>query len=341
MTVLTEHADLGDDALRAAWTTLLDHDPRATVFQSPRYLQTWQASLVTDEAVTTLALHDGDDGDDLVGIVVEAVVTVDDQRVVRLAGGTEVTDYRGPVARPDADEALATAWAERLAGLDVDAIDLSALPDDTGWPERLATALEASGAMAVTRERHDVAPVVDLADGFDAWQASLDGKDRQELRRKARKLGRDLGPVAVVEAGADDLEAALDRFFTMNDGAAGDKASFFDRPEMRDWFRALGKEFHADGIFRLHELTVADNPVAANVSLVWGDRWGLYNSAWNPRLSGFSTGNVLVAELVELAATEGLSTFDLLRGDEAYKYTFGAVDRDVVQVTAVPGGASG
>lgn len=338
VTVLTAHADLGDDALQAAWATLLDDDPRATVFQTPRYLQAWQASLGSHEDVTTLALHDGDD---LVGVVVEAVAEVDGQRMARLAGGTEVTDYRGPVARPDADQALATAWAERLAASDVDRIDLSALPDDTGWPERLAVALEAADATDITRERHDVAPVVDLSDGLEAWQAALDGKDRQELRRKGRKLARDLGPTEVVEAAADDLEAALDRFFAMNDGATDDKASFFDRAEMRDWFRALGKEFHADGIFRLHELTVAGNPVAANVSLVWGDWWGLYNSAWNPRLSGFSPGNVLVAELVELAAGEGLATFDLLRGDEAYKYRFGAVDRDVVQVTAVPAGASG
>lgn len=342
---LTMHADLGDADLRSAWAGLLADDPHATVFQDPRYLSTWAATLGADDDVTTLALHRKGD---LAGLVVEAIgADLDDESadgsgdepatVARLAGGTEVTDYRAPVARPDATKDLATAWAERLVDLDVDRIDLSGIPDDTGWPDLLATALEAAGADDVLRDHHDVAPVVDVSDGYDAWEEALDGRDRKEMRRKARKLARDLGGMEVVEADADGLEAALDRFFTMNDDASDAKASFFDRPEMRAWFRALADEFHADGTFRLHELHVADNAVAANVSLVWGSRWGLYNSAFHPRLAAFSPGNVLVGELIALAAEEGLATFDLLRGDEDYKYRFGAVDRDVVRVTARPG----
>lgn len=337
MTDLTVHADLGDNDLQATWRALMDDDPHVTVFQSPRYLRTWAATLGTDEDLVTLALHDGDD---LVGVAVEATVDVDGETVVRLAGGTEVTDYRGPVARPDAAKDLATAWARRLVDHDADRIDLSGLPDDTGWPDLLATALEDAGATDVDQQRHDVAPVVDLSDGYEAWQDGLDGKDRQELKRKARKLARDLGAVEVVEVAADDLEAGIDRFFAMNDGASDDKTSFFDRPEMRTWFAALAAEYHDDATFRLHELTVAGQPVAANVSLVWGDRWGLYNSAFNDRLAAFSPGNVLVAELVRLAADEGLATFDLLRGDEAYKYAFGAVDRHVVEVRASTGVAA-
>ena len=34
--------------------------------------------------------------------------------------------------------------------------------------------------------------------------------------------------------------------------------------------------------------------------------------------------------MLEVAADEGCTTFDLLRGDEAYKYRFGSVDRELV-----------
>jgi CelD/BcsL family acetyltransferase involved in cellulose biosynthesis len=44
---------------------------------------------------------------------------------------------------------------------------------------------------------------------------------------------------------------------------------------------------------------------------------------------------VLVWELIELATDEGCTTFDLLRGDEPYKYRFGAVDREVRTLTLV------
>jgi CelD/BcsL family acetyltransferase involved in cellulose biosynthesis len=44
---------------------------------------------------------------------------------------------------------------------------------------------------------------------------------------------------------------------------------------------------------------------------------------------------VLMGELIERAAGERRTVFDLLRGDEAYKYQFGAEDRAVERLTLV------
>ena len=72
------------------------------------------------------------------------------------------------------------------------------------------------------------------------------------------------------------------------------------------------------------------------VSLVEPGRvWGLYNSSFDPTLAALAPGMVLVWELVERAAKEGCHTFDLLRGDEPYKYRFGAVDRELRTLTLV------
>jgi CelD/BcsL family acetyltransferase involved in cellulose biosynthesis len=42
---------------------------------------------------------------------------------------------------------------------------------------------------------------------------------------------------------------------------------------------------------------------------------------------------------LRLAADEGCHTFDLLRGDEPYKYRFGAVDRPLHTLTLLRGRA--
>ena len=44
-----------------------------------------------------------------------------------------------------------------------------------------------------------------------------------------------------------------------------------------------------------------------------------------------------IGQLIEQAAGEGCHVLDLLRGDEAYKYQFGAVDRPVDRLTLVRG----
>jgi len=86
---------------------------------------------------------------------------------------------------------------------------------------------------------------------------------------------------------------------------------------------------------RVHRLDVGGLNAAMTVSLVDGGRWGLYNSTLDPTLTALAPGMVLVWGLVRMAADEGCRVFDLLRGDEAYKYRFGAVDRPLRTLTLV------
>ena len=96
----------------------------------------------------------------------------------------------------------------------------------------------------------------------------------------------------------------------------------------------------------MHRLDIGELNAAMTVSLVDardqdgdgdGDgaarMWGLYNSSFDPTLAALAPGMVLVWELIERAAGEGCTTFDLLRGDEPYKYRFGAVDREIRTLT--------
>jgi CelD/BcsL family acetyltransferase involved in cellulose biosynthesis len=49
-----------------------------------------------------------------------------------------------------------------------------------------------------------------------------------------------------------------------------------------------------------------------------------------------SPGWVLLARQIEWACEHGRSEFDFMRGDEAYKYRFGAVNRHVVRARLLP-----
>jgi CelD/BcsL family acetyltransferase involved in cellulose biosynthesis len=59
----------------------------------------------------------------------------------------------------------------------------------------------------------------------------------------------------------------------------------------------------------------------------------LYNSAFDRAWGSLAPGMVLVAEDIRLAIEEGCTVFDLLKGDYAYKYRFGAVPRRVRRLT--------
>lgn len=352
MSRLTRLDGLGPSDLHAAWTALVAADPDATIFHSPRFQGVWADRLGRDLDLTTTTLRgdhaaeadfdadqpapDADepdhDGDGLVAVAVEAVGDAEDVTTWRFGGGTEVTDYTGPVSLPSARDEFLDTWLPAVLDVDVDRHVFGGLAVDTGWPDAIDKRLDAVDVTATTAPV-DVCPVIDISDGHDAYMDALPGKLRQEQKRKTRKLVRDVGDVSLDQVPAEDLEQGLATFFAMQVDADSPKASFFDDERVRDFFRALAEEFAHDDVFRLHVLSVGDRPAAATVSLVDERRWALYNSAFDPVLASFAPGMVLVAELIQDAAEEGLATFDLLRGAEPYKYRFGAVDRELVSLT--------
>jgi CelD/BcsL family acetyltransferase involved in cellulose biosynthesis len=319
----------------AGWEALLAEDPHATVFHTPRYLAAWQDVLAGG---TPTRVHTVHRGGDLIGIVPDANDLEGGPtgpiEVRRFMGGSEVTDYLGPISRVEDRHAVASAYLEHLAtDVDWDELVAGGLAEDTGWSAAFRRAAHDHDLVVVHEDVEDVCPRVDVSDGYEAYRARLPGKLRQELIRKARKLARDAGEFALVEVPAKDVAGHLDDFLDQAAESVPEKAGFFRRDEMHSWFKTLAAQYADEGVFRLHRLDVGGLPAATAVSLVHRGVWGLYNTAFDPAMAALAPGVVLVTQLIEQAADEGCPTFDLLRGDEPYKYRFGAVDRPLHRVT--------
>ncbi len=329
------HDGVGDDALVAEWDALAARDSDATVFQRARWLGRWESVLGAQRELRTRTFRrDGD----LVGVLCETRELLrlpsGPGELLRLAGGDEVTDYLGPVAAPDDREAVADAYVAALAGdRGWDEIVLGGLAADTGWSALFGDAAVRHGLTVVRDDVEAVCPQVDLTGGLGAYLARLSGRMRNELTRKARKLARDGGSFEIHTYAPSDTLQGIEDFLTQVQSGGDDKAAFFGRPEMQQWFRALADEYAADATLRVHRLDIGELNAAMTVSLVDARTWGLYNSSFDPRLAALAPGMVLVWELIERAADEGCTTFDLLRGDEPYKYRFGAVDREIRTLT--------
>jgi CelD/BcsL family acetyltransferase involved in cellulose biosynthesis len=334
---LRTHEGLPTGTDRAEWELLLDEDPSATLFQGPRFLATWHRVLGQR---ATARVHSVHTGGRLIGLVPEAHTregsATGPVEVVRFLGGTDVTDYLGPISRREDRADVADAYVRHLAAdRDWDDAVLGGLAVDSGWGDAVARSADAHGLTVFERDIEGVCPRVDLTGGYAAYLDRLKGKLRHELSRKARKLARDAGDLEVVEITGADVAEALESFLDMARESEPEKAGFFSKEELRDWFRELAAEFAEDGTFRLHQLHVGGMPGAMTVSLVHDGEWGVYNSAFDPALGGLGPGMVLIGQLIERAAEEGCRVLDLLRGDEAYKYQFGAEDRPVERLTLV------
>lgn len=321
-----EFSEDGRDFQRRDWTELVHRDPAGTFFHQPSYLKLyWEEFGATPEHLL-FAFASDDGGDMLTAVAFERT----DEGTLRFLGGTEVTDYMGPVGSPEAGAEVAKElWSALAARQDWRVADLRGLAEDNAWLGHLR---EAAAAQGFTVDEDDdpngPAPLLELAETWEGYLESLPSKMRHEIKRKAKKLDAEAGPVRIVTADRDSLLPLLDRFVELHLMSDGPKGVFMV-PGMEIFFRRLGEEFCAEGIFRLTFIEVGGELAAGTIGFVFDATYFLYNSAFDRRWGSLAPGMVLVGEDIRLAIEEGCTAFDLLKGDYPYKYRFGAHARAV------------
>ena len=240
-----------------------------------------------------------------------ALVIVHDRGIARLAGEADLTDYHSPLGTDLPALALAVVAVLGTGSR----FEFDSLPVEAAEP--LANGLAAGGVEPVMRH-DDAAMVLELPADPDAYLASLDGKQRHEVRRKQRRFAAEAG-TPVLRRDADALEA----FAAMHRTATGDKGGFMT-PEMEAFFGSLRDE--AGGVIDvLHDGSGA--AVAAAFGFEDADTYYLYNSAFDADRGALSPGIVLVTALIEAAIASGRRRFDFLKGGEEYKVRLGARPR--------------
>jgi CelD/BcsL family acetyltransferase involved in cellulose biosynthesis len=110
-----------------------------------------------------------------------------------------------------------------------------------------------------------------------------------------------------------------------------EKARFLT-PAMRVQMHAIMRCAFDAGCLQLSFLEIGGQKAAGYLSFDYLNRIWVYNSGLDIRFSEYSPGWVLLAHLLQWANENGKSEFDFMRGDEDYKYRFGATDRTIVRV---------
>jgi CelD/BcsL family acetyltransferase involved in cellulose biosynthesis len=312
------------DFLRRDWSDLVRVDPGGTIFHTPEFLKLYWEEF--GEEPDHLLLAFGEDA----GAQVAASAFERFGDTLRFLGGTEVTDYLGPVAHPDAAPAFADGlWAALLERDDWRRADLRGLRDGSPWLPALRDAAAAHGlGVEETEDQNGVAPFLELPGSWDDYLLQIPSKLRHEIRRKAKKLEAEAGPYRIETATGETLLPLLDRFVELHRMSEGPKGVFMV-PGMEIFFRRLGEALCERGVFRLTFIRAGGVLAAGTIGFVFEGTYSLYNSAFDRAWQQLAPGMVLVAEDIRLAIEEGCGVFDFLKGDYAYKYRFGAAKRSV------------
>jgi CelD/BcsL family acetyltransferase involved in cellulose biosynthesis len=252
-------------------------------------------------------------------------------------GTVEIADYLDLVVSKnhvtDFVDLLLDALAEK--GSEWDTLDLYNIPEASPTLGAFEKAARARG-WTVDRSRLQPCLVVALEATWEEYLADLDGKQRQEMRRKLRRAHRHpLGVDWRIVGPDEDIIQSIEQFMSLMAHDAEKDSFLSDR--MRKQFKLLAEESHRNGWLHLSFLDVGGEPGAGIVSFDYRNRIWIYNSGLDPAHHQLSLGWVILAHLFQWAIENGREAVDFLRGDETYKYRMGGEAQHVERLTIARG----
>ena len=311
------------------WNGLLAQARHPSVFLSWQWQTAWARAFLDARPLHLLRVSD--DAGTLAG-----VLPLYDEAVGlrRFVGGVDVSDYLDLIVPAGREEEVWQALLQHRAG-EATEWDLRAIRAASPTLDILPRLCPAAGIRAQV-EREDRCPVLELPASWDAYLERLPGKDRHELRRKIRKLERELPGTSVrSHASPEGWDGALAGFLRLHRLSKAGKARFMDE-RMERFFRSATAFLVAKGWARLWFLEYEGAAVAAFICLEYAGSVGLYNSGFDPARAQLAPGIVLLAHVIQDAIERGIPIFDFLRGEEPYKYGFGPSPEDVFNIRIGP-----
>ena len=308
-------------AVDSAWSALSTERRPPSIFLTPE----WIAVSRMHEPSSPITLSVGAPVHGIAALAREADGTI------TFAGG-HLTDEQDVLSAPGREAQVAAAVAEWVAAQRAPRIRLEFVPEEGPTLDAFGSVLTDAGYQ-VTRSRQTVSPMLALPDSYDDYVRSLGKKERHELRRKVRRL-EGAGTASFRFASDAERGAVLDRFFELHRLSRGEKADFMT-PDVERFFRDIADALAPLGRLRLGVLSFDGMDAAVLYGFSLGPVLALYNAAYDPGLASLSVGIVSHAWEIKQAIAQGYTTYDLLRGDEPYKYDLGAKDRWLGRLDAV------
>jgi CelD/BcsL family acetyltransferase involved in cellulose biosynthesis len=318
--------------LSTSWNRIVDSSSIQVPFLRYEYQRTWWETKGGGEWKNAdLAIAAAYQDQNLVGVApMFFSLNKENEPALLLIGSIEVSDYLDVVIAPENNKTFIHELFDFLDSPEAPpwkVIDwCNLLENSPTLPSLEAAAIKKKWEYRCERLQHS--PRILLPGDWEAYLAGIDKKQRHEIRRKIRRLEESGIPTRfyIVED-KSTLRAEGESFMALMAQDAEKEA--FLAPSMREFLHSVIQCAFDEHCLQLAFLEIEGKKAAGYLNFYYLDRVWVYNSGLNRQFNEYSPGWVLLAYLVRWAIEHHAKEFDFMRGDEEYKYRFGAIDRFV------------
>ncbi len=231
------------------------------------------------------------------------------------------TDYAGLLIPKQGDQLIRQFLKHLFNQKNWDIITIPDLPQTSPTLELLKQ--NSKNLPQFKIEKGIICPYVTIPNSEKKLLNSLNPKFRKNLTRRLNKLEKEQGKVEIThyyEFGS--LQQAMKIFFSLHQKRwmfKGEKGGFGNQ-KSREFTMETIKFFAERDWLRLHFLTVNNKPVAVSLDLEYQGKMYGHLSGFDPEYSKYSVGNLLMLKILKQCVEKGLSEYDFMQGDEAYKF---------------------
>jgi CelD/BcsL family acetyltransferase involved in cellulose biosynthesis len=336
--IVIERVDTYEDfeRLRSAWEIVYHSDPEAQLFLSWKWLAGALESYPGEWLVLVARTEDGNP----VGFLPLRlkIIWSKSRRQLRnelqFAGRLFWADYGSILCQPDCEEKVLGAFASHLKQMNWSHIYLKGFRISERRfrffmkpfeDERLVVEPRSSTINDRVTDNL-ISPYVDLPATFETYLSQLSSNTRQKIRRFLRKLESSTESRITTtsdETQMRDLQILEELWSHMWRERKGSNTE-----GLAQKYALIVKRGLDAGLVHMPVLWHRDTPVGVLSSFVDREksRMLFFVGGRDEHFTGLPVGLVLHAHNVRWAIENGITTYDLLRGNEPYKYSLGAVD---------------
>lgn len=261
---------------------------------------------------------------------------------IHMAGSLGWADYTGLICHPEHDRAAIPALAAALRELSFSAINLKHLliPDER-W-QLFAAAFEDPTLTIKKRPPNtnpelidnEICPYIDLPDDFETYlKDQVSTNTRQKLRRLLRQLETS-DSLRMTIATPETYDRDIDALISMWKKTWADRKGA-DLDRLAQKYRSILSMAAKAGHLYMPVLWNGTDPVGVLGNLIDTEKKSVlyFIAGRDEAFTNPSPGLLMHAYSIRWAIGQNLTTYDFLRGNEPFKYSFGSIDKRIHNIT--------
>ena len=311
-------------SLAGVWNQLLQKSSADTVFLTFEWLSTWWHYFGSGKQLFIVLVKDGDR---IIGAAPLMFTSKEGFRQLSFIGGT-TTEAKDFIASDDSErQQIIEAILDAIQGEPGwDFFRWDGFREDSPNFIPLKTILFRHKELRPMLLDDDVSPYISVDEPWEGYWSGLKRGVRNDIQRLLRILEREKGSVTY-HSPKDTNEAAclmdqLIKFQLTRAREVTHRPSVLEDAVTVEFYKSLASQLLTRGWLSLPVLSVEGEIAALHFGFEYAGKYFYYMPTFNRSFEKYGVGKGLLLYLIRNAFGQGLTEFDLLLGNEPYKFSF-------------------